>query len=119
MTPAIANVLIVSSALAQAISAFIVLFFMQSVTKGAGLHCKLALIQLAQRICYCALSFYLMNNAISIYTDWRCPPFDDMAVFISLMACCMASYVRHRMAPPIPDGASWRNPAHTVAVLKR
>ena len=103
--------IIIFAASANAISALVVLYFAQTVTSGAGFHCPLAVLQLIQRIGYFALVAFLMGDAVQIYNEWRAPARGDLAVEGAFMFVCVISFMRHRLAPPIPGSASWSYPA--------
>ena len=96
---------------ANAITAFIAIYFGQGATRGAGFHCPLAMILLVHRALYFGLAFVLMVNATDIYNRWELPQTSSLALEISLFAVSVFSYFRHTMAPPIPLDASWSKPA--------
>jgi len=111
MTPAIAHALAAAAAFANAGSALIILYFMQAVTHGAGIRCRLALLQLVQRISYGILAMLLMKNALDIYASGEPPTWQHLGVQFSFLLCCTVSYLRHRLSPPI---ASWEKPAASL-----
>lgn len=93
----------------NALTAFVVLYFMQAVTAGAGFHSRLALLQFFQRCVYAVLAFALMKNAVHIYFDGIMPAFGDALVETAFFLASIVSFLRHRLAPPIPASASWRS----------
>jgi hypothetical protein len=103
-----------SAALGNAVSALIVLYFMQTVTASSGVRSWIALLQGIQRALYIALSASLMIKAIHIYNERVLPDFDDGLVELSLFALCFVSFLRHRSAPPVPADATWEHPPGAV-----
>jgi hypothetical protein len=101
-------------ALANAASAFIVLYFMQGATKGAGFKSRVALLQGVQRVLYFALAGALMANAKHIFDTHELPETFDAAVDLAFFALAATSFLRHRTAPAVPDDASWSHPAPRV-----
>lgn len=82
--------------------AFVVLWFMQTVTADAGVRYKLAFVQLLQRIFYVMLACALATNAVLMLNDGTLPPLRDMFVEISFFALSIVSFWRHRGAPRLP-----------------
>jgi hypothetical protein len=98
-------------ATANGVSAFIVLYFMQTVTSGSGFASHIAMLQLAQRGLYILLSASLWMNAIHIYFDRVPPPLNGALVELSFFLVSIVSFLRHRMAPKIPaTDANWLPP---------
>jgi hypothetical protein len=102
------------TALANAASAFIVLYFMQTVTASSGVRSWIALLQGIQRALYIALSFALMVNAVHVYNDHILPNVYDGFVELALFSLCFVSFLRHRYAPPVPADATWKWPPAAV-----
>lgn len=111
MTPAIESAAIVATLAAHAMTCFVLLAFMQTATREAGWRCPLAALYLLHRLFYLLLICALAANAEYIYATWELPSAHDLAVEIAFFALSAFSYARHRSAPMIPNGASWRHPA--------
>jgi hypothetical protein len=95
------------------VSAFIVLYMMQTVTGEAGFRSRLALLYLAQRAIYIFLVYALFANAVHIYFQAIMPARSDALVEIAFFLSCMVSFMRHRLAPQIPaseKARSWMLP---------
>ncbi len=107
--PSISVAILSALALSNALTAFVVLYFMQAVTAGSGFHSRLAFLQLIQRGVYIVLAFALMKNAIHIYFDGIMPAFGDGLVETAFFLASLVSFLRHRLAPPIPASAPWRS----------
>jgi hypothetical protein len=98
---------------ANFVSAFIVLYMMQTVTGQMGIRSKLALLYLVQRAVYLFLVYALFRNAVHIYFDGVMPARTDAMVETAFFLSCVVSFLRHRLAPSIPasDAArSWSAP---------
>lgn len=111
MTPAIENILIITTLAAHAVTCFVLLAFMQTVTREAGWRCPRAAFYLIHRMFYFMLICALAANAEYIYTTWELPSSHDLAVEIAFFVLSTFSYARHRNAPHIPNDATWRHPA--------
>jgi len=89
-------------ALANFVSAFIVLYMMQTVTGQAGFRSKLALLLLAQRGSYLFLSYALFQNSVHIYFNATMPGRTDAIVETAFFIACFVGFMRHRLAPKVP-----------------
>jgi hypothetical protein len=114
MNPALQVAIFNSAAIANAASALIVLYFMQTVTASSGVRSWIALLQGVQRALYVALCVALAVNAAHIYNTRELPGFYDGFVEASLFALCVVSFLRHRSAPPVPKDATWEWPPAAI-----
>jgi len=114
MTPSLQVAIFNGAALANAVSAVIVLYFMQVVTASSGIRSWIALLQGVQRALYIVLCAALAINAVHIYNVRELPGFYDGFVEASLFALCFVSFLRHRSAPPVPTDATWEWPPAAV-----
>jgi hypothetical protein len=89
-------------AMANGVSAFIVIYFMQVVTAGSGFDSHIAVLQLVQRGLYTLLAAALLMNAVHIYFDAVLPPLNGAFVEMSFFMVSFVSFLRHRMAPKLP-----------------
>jgi len=71
----------------------------------------LAVIILGQRVAYIFLAYTLFANSLHIYFYGPALANDAM-VQIAFFAACVFSFIRHRLAPKIPDqrGQGWSDP---------
>jgi hypothetical protein len=106
--------LITISILADIIPAFVLIYFMQVVTSGAGVRCQMALLLLFHRSCYLIAICALAIHAWHIYDRWEAPSLYGLFLQVSWMVLCVGSFARHRLAPAIPMWATWRHPAGRV-----
>jgi hypothetical protein len=90
-------------AIANALLAFMMVYFMQAATRSSGLDSGLAKLQLAQRGLYIALACALFANAMHIYFDNATPGIHEALVEGAWFLLSLASFLRHRMAPPAAD----------------
>lgn len=89
-------------AIANFVTAFIVIYFMQVVTSDAGISSGLARLQFVQRALYLLLAIALFWNAIGIYFDGITPSPNGAFVEFSFFLVSAVSFLRHRTAPPLP-----------------
>lgn len=98
-------------AMANGVSAFIVLYFMQTVTSGSGFSSGIAMLQLTQRGLYVLLAAALWMNATHIYFDRVLPSITSAMVEGAFFLVSAASFLRHRLAPPVPaSDVNWLPP---------
>ena len=114
MTPSLHAALLNGAALGNVVSSIIVLYFMQTVTASSGIGSALALLQGVQRVLYVVLCGALAVNALHIYNAGELPGFYDGMVELALFALCAVSFMRHRLAPPVPADATWKCPPAAV-----
>ena len=111
LPPSMDNLLLSIVVTSNIVSAAAIFAMAQIVTKGAGIHCHLAALHLFQRISLWWVGIALVNNAMSLYRTWEPPTTSALVVYVGFMLACVAGFMRHRLAPPIPSDASWKNPA--------
>ena len=98
-------------ATANGVSAFIVLYFMQTVTSGSGFGSTIAFLQLTQRALYIVLAASLWMNAIHIYFDSTPPSANSALVEGAFFLVSIVSFLHHRMAPKVPaSDINWLPP---------
>lgn len=108
MTPPIEDAENVLTIVVCVLSAISIVAMAQVVTREAGIRCRLATEQLAQRIAMWMLAAFLILEAWHVYQTWRAPAGPALLVFIGIVLCVVTSFVRHRNAPAIPNGSSWQ-----------
>lgn len=98
-------------AMANGVSAFIVLYFMQTVTGASGFGSSIAVLQLIQRGSYVLLAAALWMNATHIYFDRVLPSLTSAMVEGMFFLVSVVSFLRHRLAPKVPVAdAGWLPP---------
>ena len=114
LSPPVAHFLVVAVIISNVISSSVIFAMAQVVTKDWGIHCHLAALQLFQRICLWFLAIALMVNAFSLFLTWEPPTINALMIYFGFMLACVASFLRHRLAPPVPSDATWKNPAMPI-----
>jgi hypothetical protein len=97
------------------LSAFIVLYMMQTVTGQAGFRSKMELLYLFQRIIYIFLVYTLFANSVHIYFNAVLPARSDALVELAFFLSCLISFMRHRLAPQLPQSDKARAWALPIA----
>jgi hypothetical protein len=100
--PSMSAAILSALAAVNFVSAFIVLYMMQTVTGQMGVRSKLALLYLVQRVIYLFLVYALFTNAVHIYFDGIMPARSDAMVETAFFLSCVISFLRHRLAPSLP-----------------
>lgn len=105
------------SALANAISAMIVFWFMVRLTHGAGFKCRMALLRLFQRFALFVLAIFLAFDSALTVQNAENPRPIDAALQLAFMIALVISATRSLCAPDIPSGANWNRPMKISAHL--
>jgi hypothetical protein len=114
LSPPVAHFLVIAVIISNVISSFVIFAMAQVVTKDWGIHCHLAALQMFQRTCLWFLAIALMVNAINLFLTMEPPTISALMIYFGFMLACVASFLRHRLSPRIPSGATWKNPAIPV-----
>ncbi len=96
------------SAIMNAISTIIVIWFAVRLTHGAGFRCRLALVRLVQRSALVFLAFAMLNCAL-LQIQTRAGPSPEWFMFqVAYSLALLASVFRNLYAPAeLPEGANW------------
>ena len=103
MSPSIANLFVNVAALSNVAALLVLVGFMQSVTKSAGVYSRMSALLLMHRALYVLVIGALAWNAEHIYVTKTPPHFHDLVVEVAFAALCVGSFLRHVLAPPIKE----------------
>jgi hypothetical protein len=116
MFPSMSAAILSFWSLINFISAFMVLYMMQTVTGQAGFRSKMELLYLFQRVVYVFLVYALFANSVHIYFNAMLPARSDALVEFAFFLSCVISFMRHRLAPTLPESDTAR--AWALPVLR-